>query len=209
MANNFATAHLQASLRQAMKCYVQWILAWYGNEEGNLGKQSSESNICQMHISNFHWNLFGDLMLHCWNCFIILKVFALIQCTSNWTNMFSFSCFQMKQTLASFTWVHLTYHSLWSLIQLPWGLLIFFQTLWMVMNKKDSYYRVFIRHRRLEKSLASKQNSLAKFCLFPERALPLHNNPPLQYSPATPILNENPAISIVSFVLKDVYGNQM
>ena len=38
------------------------------------------------------------------------------------------------------------------------------------------------------------QNSPAKLCLFPERALPFHNNPPvsLQYSPATPILNENP-----------------
>ena len=68
---------------------------------------------------------------------------------------------------------------------------------------------MFIRHRRLEKSLATTQNSLAKFWLFPERALPFHNNPPLQYSPATPVLNENPVISIVRFVLKDVYGNQM
>ena len=48
--------------------------------------------------------------------------------------------------------------------------------------------RVFIGQRRSE-------NSPAKFCLFPERAWPFHNNPPvtLQYSPATLILNENPA----------------
>ena len=55
---------------------------------------------------------------------------------------------------------------------------------------------VFIRHRRSENSLATTQNSLAKSCLFPERALLFHNNPPvtLQYSPATPIiLNENSA----------------
>lgn len=136
MANNFATAHIQASLRQAMKCYVQWILAWYGSEEGNLGKQSSESNICQMHIAISTGTFLGTSCYIAEIASLSLKVFALIQCTSNWTNMFSFSCFQMKQTLASFIWVHLTYHSLWSLIQLPWGLLIFFQTLWMVMNKK-------------------------------------------------------------------------
>ena len=52
-------------------------------------------------------------------------------------------------------------------------------------------YRVFVRYRRSE-------NSPAKFCLFPERALPFHNNPPvtLQYSPATPILNEHPEAKI-------------
>ena len=63
------------------------------------------------------------------------------------------------------------------------------------MMIKQPINRVFIRHRILESSLATKQNSLAKFCLFLERALPFHNNPPvtLQYSPATPILNENPA----------------
>ena len=54
--------------------------------------------------------------------------------------------------------------------------------------------RVFIRHLRLENSQATTQNSQVKFCLFPVRALPFHNNPPvtLQYSPDTPILNENP-----------------
>ena len=55
-------------------------------------------------------------------------------------------------------------------------------------------YRVFIRHWRSKNSLATTQNSPDKFCLFPVRALPFHNNSPvtLQYSPATPILNENP-----------------
>ena len=45
--------------------------------------------------------------------------------------------------------------------------------------------------------MATTQNSPTKFCLFPERDLPFHNNPPvtLQYSPATPILNENPVLS--------------
>ena len=45
--------------------------------------------------------------------------------------------------------------------------------------------------------MAPTQNSPTKFCLFPERDLPFHNNPPvtLQYSPATPILNENPVLS--------------
>ena len=54
-----------------------------------------------------------------------------------------------------------------------------------------------MRHRRLENSPATTQNSPAKFCLFPERALPFHNNPPvtLPYSPATPILNENLVLS--------------
>ena len=37
--------------------------------------------------------------------------------------------------------------------------------------------RVFIRHWRSENSLATTQNSPPRFCLFPERALPLHNNP--------------------------------
>ena len=56
--------------------------------------------------------------------------------------------------------------------------------------------RVFIRHQRSENSPATTQNLLAKFCLFLERGLSFHNNPPvtLQYSPATPILNENPVI---------------
>lgn len=51
-----------------------------------------------------------------------------------------------------------------------------------------------MRHRRLENSAATTQYSPAKFCLFWDRALPFHNNPPvtLQYSAATPILNENP-----------------
>ena len=50
--------------------------------------------------------------------------------------------------------------------------------------------RVFIRHWTLENSLATTQNSLAKFCLFPERALCFDYNPPvtLQDSPATPII---------------------
>ena len=53
-------------------------------------------------------------------------------------------------------------------------------------------FRVFNRHQRLENSLATTQNdSPTKFHMFPEGALPFHNNPPvpLQYSPAaTPIL---------------------
>ena len=54
---------------------------------------------------------------------------------------------------------------------------------------------MFIRHQRSENSPAAMQNSVAKFCLFPEGALPFHVNPPvtLLCSPATPILNENPA----------------
>ena len=54
-------------------------------------------------------------------------------------------------------------------------------------------HRVFIRDLRSENSPATTHNSLAKFCLLPERALPFHNNPPvtLQYSPATRILNGN------------------
>ena len=52
---------------------------------------------------------------------------------------------------------------------------------------------VFIRHLRLQNSSATTQNSRAKFCLCPERALPFHDNPPvtLQYSPATQIRNGN------------------
>ena len=48
---------------------------------------------------------------------------------------------------------------------------------------------MFIRPLRSE-------NSPAKFCSFPERALPFHDNPPVtsQYSLATPILNENPEV---------------
>ena len=38
--------------------------------------------------------------------------------------------------------------------------------------------RVFIRHRRSENSLSTTQNSPAKFCLFPERALLFHDNCP-------------------------------
>jgi len=47
----------------------------------------------------------------------------------------------------------------------------------------------------LENSLATTQNSTARVCLFPERGLPFHNNPPvtLQSSPAIPVLHENPA----------------
>ena len=53
---------------------------------------------------------------------------------------------------------------------------------------------MFIRHQRTENSLATTQNSLAKFRSFPERALFFHNNSPvtLYYSPATTILNEIP-----------------
>ena len=49
-------------------------------------------------------------------------------------------------------------------------------------------------HQRSENSLATTQNSAAKFGLFPERALNFHNNTSvtLQYSPATLIFNENP-----------------
>ena len=54
---------------------------------------------------------------------------------------------------------------------------------------------MFIRHQRSENSPATTQHSLAKFCLFPERPLLFNNNSPvtLHYSPATTILNENPA----------------
>ena len=54
---------------------------------------------------------------------------------------------------------------------------------------------VFIRHQRSENSPSTRQNSLAKFHPFPERALLFHNNSPatLLCSPATTILNENPA----------------
>ena len=43
------------------------------------------------------------------------------------------------------------------------------------------------------------QNFPAKSCLFPARALPFHNNPPVtsQYSLATPILNENSAKIVI------------
>ena len=56
--------------------------------------------------------------------------------------------------------------------------------------------RVLIGHRRSENSSATTQNSPAKFCLFPDRALPFHDNPPftLQYSPVSPILNETPVL---------------
>ena len=37
--------------------------------------------------------------------------------------------------------------------------------------------RVFTRQWRSENSPATTQNSLAKICLFAERALPFHNNP--------------------------------
>ena len=47
---------------------------------------------------------------------------------------------------------------------------------------------------RSENSPSTTQNSLAKFCSFPERALLFHNNSPatLLCPPATTILNENP-----------------
>ena len=53
---------------------------------------------------------------------------------------------------------------------------------------------MFIKHWRSENSSATTQNSLAKFCLFPDRALSFHDNRPvtLQYSPVSPILNETP-----------------
>ena len=61
-----------------------------------------------------------------------------------------------------------------------------------------------IRHQTSENSPATTQNSLAKFCMFPERALPFHNIPPvtLQYSPATPVLNENPVLDLSNIVNK-------
>ena len=51
-------------------------------------------------------------------------------------------------------------------------------------------------HRRSENSPSTTQNSPAKFRSFPERALLFHNNSPvtLHCSPATTILNENPAV---------------
>ena len=53
---------------------------------------------------------------------------------------------------------------------------------------------MFIRHQRSENSPSTTQNSLAKSCLFPERALLFYNNSPatLLCSHATTILNENP-----------------
>ena len=55
--------------------------------------------------------------------------------------------------------------------------------------------KVLIRHWRSENSLATTQNSPAKFHSFPERALLFHNNSPvtLHYSPVTAIINEIPA----------------
>ena len=55
---------------------------------------------------------------------------------------------------------------------------------------------MFIRHWRSENYPAAAQNSLAKFCLFPEKGLAFHNNPPvtLLCSPVPPFLNENPRI---------------
>ena len=51
-------------------------------------------------------------------------------------------------------------------------------------------------HWRLDNSLATTQNSTATVCLFLERGLPFHNNPPvtLQSSHAVPVLQENPAL---------------
>ena len=58
-------------------------------------------------------------------------------------------------------------------------------------------HRVFIRYRRSENSPSTTVYTefSAKFCSFPERALLFHNNSPatLLCSPATTILNENPA----------------
>ena len=55
--------------------------------------------------------------------------------------------------------------------------------------------RVFTRQWRWKNSPATTQNSMAKFCLFAERALPFHNtgNPSvtLQYSLVTPILGDS------------------
>ena len=54
---------------------------------------------------------------------------------------------------------------------------------------------MFIRHQRLENSLATTLNSVAKFTCFLRELGPsiiilqLCNS---QYSPATPVLNENP-----------------
>ena len=55
---------------------------------------------------------------------------------------------------------------------------------------------MFIRHCRSKNSPVTTQTSPAKFCLFPDRALPFHNNPPVifQYSPVSPTLNETPGI---------------
>ena len=65
------------------------------------------------------------------------------------------------------------------------------------------FIRVFIRHWRSENSLATTQNSLAKVCLFPDRALPFHNSPPVtfQYSPVSPILNETPDLLLLLLLL--------
>ena len=69
-------------------------------------------------------------------------------------------------------------------------------------------FRVFIRHWRLENSLATTQNSPAKFCLFPERAMPFHYKTPvtLQYSHATLILNENHECFIIIIIIQSVEG---
>ena len=58
---------------------------------------------------------------------------------------------------------------------------------------------MFIRHWRSENSPSTTQNSLAKFCSFPERASFLHNNSPvaLHCSPDTTILNENLGVMAV------------
>ena len=64
-------------------------------------------------------------------------------------------------------------------------------------NNNNNYYSSF----HDEAVCLNLLNSPAKFFLFPERALPLHNNPPviLQYFSATPVLNENPAYPELSW----------
>ena len=80
---------------------------------------------------------------------------------------------------------------------------------WLIFLLKDCLFnhRVFIRPRRSDNSPATTQISLAKFCLFPERASLFHNNSlvTLHCSPATTVLNENPAPSVNKLMQSEDY----
>lgn len=56
-----------------------------------------------------------------------------------------------------------------------------------------------LRHRRLENSLATTQNSPTKFCMFAERALPFHNN----NNPPVPL---NSVFLLIQFVMKTLHA---
>ena len=75
-------------------------------------------------------------------------------------------------------------------------------TVYVIISMISVYNRVFIRPRRSENSSATTQNFLAECRSFSERALlRFHNDSPvtLLYSPATTILDGNPAITTFFF----------